>query len=323
VNIILVSNKMAKAKSLSLWQTLGILWLLTLATVLLTLLFIAPKGLIKEQGVTGMLPLHLKDTINSTQMHLDAYAKELGELQARIMRLDAQNARLAKLAGEKDSKFGSDAKNPKSKINDSKLNSEKTLNPDGLRPVSELQLPNRGGPLINPRPITDAELQAEIEKLTQAVDERDEYLSKVEAKVLWQSVLKDMLPNSSPINAAYNSSSYGWRIDPFTGGKAFHEGLDFSADIGTPIRAAADGIVTLAEVSGGYGNLVRIDHGSGLETRYGHASKLLVKAGDRVVKGQEIALVGNTGRSTGPHLHYEIRLNGNALDPRQYLQNNA
>ena len=132
-----------------------------------------------------------------------------------------------------------------------------------------------------------------------------------------------MLPNSSPINAAYNSSSYGWRIDPFNGNKAFHEGLDFTANTGTPIRAAADGIVTLAEASGGYGNLVKIDHGSGLETRYGHASKILVKAGERVVKGQEIAEVGNTGRSTGAHLHYEIRLNGNALDPRQYLQKNA
>ena len=171
--------------------------------------------------------------------------------------------------------------------------------------------------------MTESELQAEIEALTQAVDARDEYLGKVEAKVLQQSVLKDMLPNSSPINAAFNSSSYGWRIDPFTGGKAFHEGLDFSADIGTPIRAAADGIVTLAEISGGYGIMVRIDHGSGLETRYGHASKLLVKAGERVVKGQEIAEVGSTGRSTGPHLHYEIRLNGDALDPRQYLQKNA
>ncbi len=302
MNIILVSNKMAKAKSLSVWQTVGLIASLVLAPVLLTLLFITPKGSIKEQGVRAMLPPQLKNSLQSTQLHLDAYAKALGELQARMMRLDAQNERLAKLAGEKDTKV---------------INSQK------LKPVPNLPIPGRGGPLVGARPMTESELQAEIEALTQAVDARDEYLGKVEAKVLQQSVLKDMLPNSSPINAAFNSSSYGWRIDPFTGGKAFHEGLDFSADIGTPIRAAADGIVTLAEISGGYGIMVRIDHGSGLETRYGHASKLLVKAGERVVKGQEIAEVGSTGRSTGPHLHYEIRLNGDALDPRQYLQKNA
>ena len=90
-----------------------------------------------------------------------------------------------------------------------------------------------------------------------------------------------------------------------------------------PIRAAADGIVSVAELTHAYGNMVKIDHGAGLETRYAHASKLLVKVGERVVKGQVVAEVGSTGRSTGPHLHYEIRLNGNSLDPRQYLQKSA
>ena len=302
MNIIFVSNKMAKAKSLSLWQSVSLLAALIILPVLLTLLFITPKGNIKQQGVKAMLPPQLKNSLMYSQLHLDAYAKELGDLQARMMRLDAQNARLAKLAGEKDGKV----------TNSQPLKSDNTL-----------PKPGSGGPLIDARPMTEAELQVAIEKLTAAVDARDEYLSKVEAKVLQQSVLKEMLPNSSPVSVAYNSSSYGWRIDPFTGQKAFHEGLDFSAEIGTPIRAAADGIVTLAEVSGGYGNMVKVDHGSGLETRYGHASKLLVKVGERVVKGQEIALVGSTGRSTGPHLHYEIRLNGDALDPRQYLQKNA
>jgi murein DD-endopeptidase MepM/ murein hydrolase activator NlpD len=314
MNIIFVSNKMAKAKSLSIWQTLGLLALLILAPVLLTLLFLTPRGNIQEQGVKAMLPPQLKSTIISSQLHLDAYAKELGELQARIMRLDAQNERLAKLAGEKSNKVTNQLVPGNAKLAapiDSKS-----------KPVS-LQLPNRGGPLINASPMSEADLKAAIEELTQAVDARDEYLGKIEAKVLQQSVLKDMLPNSSPVSAAYNSSSYGWRIDPFNGNKAFHEGLDFTANTGTPIRAAADGIVSMAEVSGGYGNLVKIDHGAGLETRYGHTSKILVKVGERVVKGQDIALVGNTGRSTGPHLHYEIRLNGNALDPRQYLQKNS
>jgi murein DD-endopeptidase MepM/ murein hydrolase activator NlpD len=303
MNIILVSNKMAKAKSLSVLQAGILIAGLVLVPVLLTLLFITPQSNIKEQGMKALLPPHLKSSIISSQVHLDAYAKELGELQARMMRLDAQSQRLAKLAGEKDSKV----------TNKSNLKPNSNLQLDNLLPA------NRGGPLINARPMTEMDLQAAILELTQAVDARDDSLSSIEAKVLQQSVLKDMLPNSSPVAAAYNSSSYGWRIDPFNGNKAFHEGLDFTANTGTPIRAAADGIVSFAEHTPDYGNIVKIEHGSGLETRYAHASKLLVHVGERVVKGQIVAEVGSTGRSTGPHLHYEIRLNGNALDPRKYL----
>ncbi len=306
MNIILVSNKMAKAKSLTVLQAGVLIAALVLLPVLLTLLFITPKSEIKEQGMRALLPPHLKSSIISSQVHLDAYAKELGELQARMMRLDAQSQRLAKLAGEKD-KQG----NLKSNANTKPLNNSK--------PQMSLQLEGRGGPLINARPMTEPDLQAAIIELTQAVDARDDSLSTIEAKILQQSVLKDMLPNSSPIAAAFNSSSYGWRIDPFNGNKAFHEGLDFTANTGTAIRAAADGIVSAAERTPDYGNIVKIEHGAGLETRYAHASKLLVKVGERVVKGQIVAEVGSTGRSTGPHLHYEIRLNGNALDPRKYL----
>lgn len=298
MNIILVSNKMAKAKSLSVMQAGMLIAALVLVPVLLTLLFITPQNNIKQQGVKALLPPHLKSSIISSQVHLDAYAKELGELQARMMRLDAQSERLAKIAGEKDKASG-------------KKSNQKA---DSLLPA------NRGGPLVNAHPMTEPDLQAAILELTKAVDARDESLSSIEAKILQQSVLKDMLPNSNPISAAYNSSSYGWRIDPFNGNKAFHEGLDFTANTGTPIRAAADGIVSAAEQSGAYGKLVKIEHGAGLETRYAHTSRILVKVGERVVKGQIVAEVGSTGRSTGPHLHYEIRLNGAALDPRKYLK---
>lgn len=299
MNIIIVSNKMAKAKSLSVLQAGTLLASLVLVPVLMTLLFITPKSNIKEQGVKALLPPQLKNSIISSQVHLDAYAKELGELQARMMRLDAQSERLAKIAGEKD---------------------KKTTNKPN-QTVDSLLPANRGGPLVNAHPMTEPDLQAAILELTKAVDARDDSLSSIEAKILQQSVLKDMLPNSNPISAAYNSSSYGWRIDPFNGNKAFHEGLDFTANTGTPIRAAADGIVSSADLGGAYGKLVKIEHGGGLETRYAHASKIIVKVGERVTKGQIVAEVGSTGRSTGPHLHYEIRLNGAALDPRKYLKN--
>lgn len=298
MNIILVSNSMAKAKSLSALQAGLMVAGLVLFPVMLTLLFITPQSNIKQQGMRALLPPQIRSSIISSQVHLDAYAKELGELQARMMRLDAQNQRLAKLAGE---------------------NEQKIVNNPHLKPLGGLQQDGRGGPLVRSHAMSEIELKAAILELTEAVDARDDYMNKIEAKILQKSVLKDMLPNSSPVDAAFNSSSYGWRIDPFNGNKAFHEGLDFTANTGTNIRAAADGIVSSAERTPDYGNIVKIDHGSGLETRYAHASKLLVKAGERVVKGQVVAQVGSTGRSTGPHLHYEIRLNGNPLDPRQYL----
>ena len=299
MNIIFVSNKMAKAKTLSVLQTSLLVAALVLVPVLLTMLFLTPSSNIKEQGMKALLPPQLKSSIISSQVHLDAYAKELGELQARMMRLDAQSQRLAKLAGEKDKQVPN--------IN--------------AKPVASMPLDGRGGPLVLARPMTELDLQEAIAELTDAVDARDDSLSSIEAKILQQSVLKEMLPNGEPVNVAYNSSSYGWRIDPFTGGKAFHEGLDFPANVGTPIYAAADGIVSFAERTPDYGNIVKIEHGSGLETRYAHASKLLVHAGERVAKGQIVAEVGSTGRSTGPHLHYEIRLNGDSLDPRKYLAN--
>ena len=301
MNIIFISNKMAKAKSLSHLQVASIIAGLVLVPSLLMLIFILPHGDIKQQGVKALLPPQLQFSLNNPQKHLDAFALQLGELQARILRLDAQSARLAKLAGEKD---------------------EAIKNNSYLKPLDNLE-PGLGGPLVRSSPLSEVELKKSVAELMVAVDGRDDYLSSLESKLLQQSVLKDTLPNSRPVDEAYNSSSYGWRIDPFTGSKAFHEGLDFTAAIGTPIHAAAGGIVMFAEQTPDYGKIIKIDHGSGLETRYAHASQLLVKVGDRVEKGQVISLVGSTGRSTGAHLHYEIRLNGAPLDPRKYLQANA
>lgn len=311
INIIIVSDKLAKVKTLGTAQTMGLVAALVFLPLILTLMFITPKQSIKEQGVKAIFPQHLRGTIFSSQSHLDAYAKEIGELQARIMRLDAQNQRLAKLAGVR--------------VNPNTTNANASTNAAEVtaKDISLSMSGNRGGPLVNDHPMTEADLRQVIDAMAKDLDMRDENLGMIEARLLQQSVLKDMLPNSSPVEAAYSSSSYGWRIDPFNGHKAFHEGLDFPAAVGTPVYAAADGIVTTAEGTHDYGNLLKIDHGAGLETRYAHNSRLLVKVGDRIQKGQKVALVGSTGRSTGPHLHYEIRLYGNALDPRQYLRNNA
>ena len=128
------------------------------------------------------------------------------------------------------------------------------------------------------------------------------------------------LPTAMPIESyPYLSSSYGWRRNPFNGQMSMHEGLDFSAPHGTPIRSAAGGVVRTVTVHRGYGNMVEIDHGEGLMTRYAHAKVILVKEGEVVTRGQLIARVGSTGLSTGPHLHFEVRQDDRPLDPRAFL----
>jgi murein DD-endopeptidase MepM/ murein hydrolase activator NlpD len=127
------------------------------------------------------------------------------------------------------------------------------------------------------------------------------------------------VPTEAPVKDASLGSVFGWRIDPFTGHSALHSGLDFPAEVGTPIFAAAGGVVVAQELHPQYGNMLEVDHGNALLTRYAHTSRVLVKKGDLVKRGQKIAEVGNSGRSTGPHLHFEVLLQGVAQDPQKFL----
>lgn len=129
------------------------------------------------------------------------------------------------------------------------------------------------------------------------------------------------VPSRQPVENVALSSSFGVRSDPFRGTAAMHAGVDIPGPVGTPVYATADGVVGRAERAGGYGNLVELEHGKGLQTRYGHLSKLLVEPNTRVTRGQLIGLMGSTGRSTGSHLHYEVRIDGRAVNPMPFLQN--
>jgi murein DD-endopeptidase MepM/ murein hydrolase activator NlpD len=128
------------------------------------------------------------------------------------------------------------------------------------------------------------------------------------------------IPSVQPVEHLQYTSNYGIRTDPFRGTAAMHAGVDIPGPVGTPVYATADGIVDRAERAGGYGNMVEINHGKGIQTRYGHLSKILVAPFTRVHRGQLIALMGSTGRSTGPHLHYEVRIDGHAVNPVPFLQ---
>ncbi|HWJ69984.1 MAG TPA: M23 family metallopeptidase [Sphingobium sp.] len=142
---------------------------------------------------------------------------------------------------------------------------------------------------------------------------------KMEAPTEQDTRTKASIPSRQPVDSVSLSSNFGSRSDPFNGQRRLHQGIDIPGPIGTPIYATADGVVRRAQWANGYGNLVEISHGNGLETRYGHLSKLIAQPNERVRRGQLIGLMGSTGRSTGSHLHYEVRIAGSAVNPIPYI----
>ena len=220
--------------------------------------------------------------------NLDAMARKLGEMQARVMQMESLGERVAGLAG---------------------------LNPAEFR-----QVPGSGGALVGGRELTVDELKAAMDDLDQVSGSRVDWLKVVESRLFDQKMQQKMVPTEKPVTGTEIGSPFGFRIDPFTGRSALHTGLDFPADIGTPIVAAAGGVVVVQEHHLAYGNMIEIDHGNDLITRYAHLSDAFVKKGDIVKRGQKIATVGSTGRSTGPHLHFEVWVSGVPQDPQRFLK---
>ncbi len=219
-------------------------------------------------------------------------AARIGEMQAQMVRLDALGARVSGLAGVPPREF--DFKS----------------------------MPGRGGPQgAVSRSLSMPEIQSELDRLTRSADQRNDYLSVLESTLMDRQIHAKMMPTVRPVATGYDSSGFGVRIDPFTGRRTQHDGVDFVGPVGTPIVAAAGGVVVASEYHHEYGNMIDIDHGNGLKTRYAHASKVFVKVGDIVKAGQRIALIGRTGRATGPHLHFEVHVNDVPQNPVAFLEN--
>ncbi|GAB5604443.1 M23 family metallopeptidase [Sideroxyarcus sp. TK5] len=306
MNIILVSNSSAKARSLTLTGTHMALAALAALGLFVAAVLMAQYAIVRFQS--GSISNELRDWLASAQdeelrkqelfmrQSLDAMAVRLGQMQAQLQRLDGLGARLAKLSGMKPQEF------------------------------SFGQKPAQGGPLLTVPPQQDISLETMMQQMADLdalLGDRSDKLVALETLLQQDKLDKKMLPSVAPITVSWYSSNFGWRIDPFTGKNAMHEGVDYMVPAGTPVYASAGGVVVFAGMHPQYGNMVEIDHGNQIITRYAHASRLLVKVGEVVRRGHEIARVGSTGRSTGNHLHFEVRYKGTAQNPVRFLEKAA
>ena len=197
--------------------------------------------------------------------------------------------------------------------------SERVAGLAGMKPPDFKAVPGSGGTLVGSRTLTMEELNQVMTDLEGVSGARVDWLTAVESRLFDQAIQRALVPTEAPVKGGRVGSPFGFRIDPFNGRSALHTGLDFPGDVGTPIHAAAGGVVIVQEYHSAYGNMIEVDHGKGLITRYAHTSRVLVKKGDIVKRGQKIAEVGSTGRSTGPHLHFEVWVSGVVQDPQRFL----
>ena len=305
MNIILVSGRLAKTRRITLdrWQIALLLMLMFVLIVgtSFALQYVVVKYVPESlnEDMRALLSKVRSDEQEKQQVYLhsslDAMATRVGQMQAQLQRLDALGTRLAKLTGMKPEEF------------------------QFSKPGAQ------GGPLVilPAQEMSSAILEQQMNRLANLVSDRSDKLLALETLLLQNQLSRKLLPSIPPVKQGWYSSNFGWRLDPFTGTNAMHEGVDYVVEAGTPIHASAGGVVAYASLHPQYGNMVEIDHGNEIITRYAHASKLMVKVGQVVRRGEKIAEVGSTGRSTGNHLHFEVRYQGTAQNPVRFLEKSA
>jgi murein DD-endopeptidase MepM/ murein hydrolase activator NlpD len=291
MNLIFFSRRQGQARHLHLTHPVTLVIAGVTALGLLAAVFALGLRL-GSGGITTRTQLaELGQLRQKVQDRIDSMSVRVGELNAHVIRLDALGKRLTQMAN----------------INNSELNFDVA--------------PAVGGPEEE-----SVGVSAEIPDLTRMMndmqrrlEQRDSQLLALENVILSRSLNQAIRPEGRPVMEGYISSYFGGRTDPFDGHEAVHKGVDFAGSAGEQVMSVAAGVVVRSEPASGYGNLVEINHGNGYVTRYGHNQRLLVAVGDMVVRGQPIALMGSTGRSTGPHVHFEVLRNGQQINPLSFV----
>jgi murein DD-endopeptidase MepM/ murein hydrolase activator NlpD len=306
MQLLITHGSMARTRVLQFQR-----WQLVLASLVLAVVLMAASGGIyhfvflkaAREGwpvVSALVRLVVRDEIAQRDRfmrdNLDAMAQKVGEMQAKLVKLEAMGERVSGLAG---------------------------MRPEDLKPLQRGSVPavvggGRGGPYVPADSPSLDQLKAIVEGLDQAADLNTDLFTFYESKLQEGRLSAMLVPSAPPVNGPVGSG-FGFRTDPFNGRAALHTGLDFPAEIGTTIFAAAGGMVVTREWHAGYGNVLEIDHGNGLVTRYAHCSSIEVNVGALVKRGQLVAKVGNSGRSTGSHLHFEVLVGGVPQDPARFL----
>lgn len=304
LNILLLSNRTSKVRSFELHpRRATLLALITVSALCSSILYGGIRlgiGMVVGKQLAEVAALHslyrqqqaeIARAREAARTNLDALTLRLGRMQARVLRLDALGAQLVTQTDLDATEF------------------------DFINP------PPVGGPqsASDLSGTTVADFIGMLDELDSTVEDREAKLTVLERLLMKQSLRERITPSGQAAEHGLLSSKFGKRIDPFTGKWEQHKGIDIAGKEGSDIMALGDGVVIWSGERAGYGKLVEIDHGRGYITRYGHNEKLLVKAGDTVKKGQTIALMGSTGRSTGPHVHIEVVQNGKQVDPAAYL----
>ncbi len=226
---------------------------------------------------------------DADRKRLAVYVRNIGMVQARLARLDALGTQLVDVASLDASEFNF-----------------------GLQP-------GVGGPHVQTTNVSRNTVDGSLERLGSRISNMGSQLATINYLLDRKRMIQTARPHVRPTRGGWVSSPYGMRIDPINGGREMHRGLDIANRFGAPVLAASRGIVTFAGKMRGFGNMIDIDHGYGYVTRYGHMSRITIRIGDEVVGGQLIGKIGSRGRSTGPHLHYEVHRYGRPVDPLKYL----
>jgi murein DD-endopeptidase MepM/ murein hydrolase activator NlpD len=306
MNVIVFSKRLGRARQFELGRPLTMTVMIGLvATVLAGVLFagvqlgrsgmiLEPTAQLGEWGSKLEEQRHqILNARRDLQERLDALASRVGQMNAHVIRLDALGRRLTQMANLDKGEFNFDSE------------------------------PAVGGPegVVEGAVAVSPDLSSMLDDLMHQIKDRERQLSVLESLISTRNLNHQIVPNGRPVLKGWISSYFGLRTDPFTGRNAYHKGVDFAAPAGSQAIAVASGVVTYAKERFGYGKVVEINHGNGYVTRYGHNQKILVQVGDTVKKGQPIALIGSTGRSTGPHLHFEVLKQGRQIDPMAFVRN--
>lgn len=272
------------------------------ATFILQSTHVAPNRV--EQGIPQALRTQLlsgleeqKEQVETARQQLSdnthALARRVALLQAQMMRIDAAAKRVVEHAGLSSAEFG--------------FNAQPAVGGPAASQVDDISL-------------TMDRQMAILDALDEDLSSRENQIAVIEDLLVAAQIQREIKPSGYPGENGWVSSLFGMRTDPFTGRRARHSGIDYAGRDGSNIVAVASGVITFAGRRSGYGKIVEINHGNGYVTRYAHNKENLASVGDRVTKGQPVAIMGSTGRSTGPHVHFEVLFNGKAVDPIRYIQ---